>query len=799
MPPKKKHKTAQPTTSKPSSTRSTRSRSASNAPPTTTTKGKKRTVKSEPQDPDLTLDDKDIEYLQAWDGTQQPRVECWVEIPAPKYRSREDELMFVRPRNKAALRAKGKHKEDEDSFVWHVEQRPVDADPFHFAQEDLDRGSGVDAKRVVAIKPKAKSQPLSKTQLHKDRRRSASAQPSQPPSSTEQEAPQVTAEASTSRPQSPTVLEPEEAQSHVEMEVEEAADNDQLEDLFLGSTKGARQKVSDPLFFDGGASDEEDRLRNATPVQTMGSQRQKIKRSPTLGDRIAKPCSTSALAEEQRKKERKEKRKLQQLELEEKEKKRKKDTKLKTQPVETESEDDGKGVEDVKNLRSELNEDAFARSTGVRHKEEYRNKLAKFAQARKKARLERGDSVSSSEEEGPRFGKRVESGSSGSSSSSSSGSGSGSGSSSDSQDFIVADDQIEYDDGFHPPPSSLSLAPKASSRVSASQPNRNTDKRKSRWDRDNNGRIHLVPLSEFTSESSTSASVLAAHGLSGVGSRKGIDELCLDWLEWAVARVLVTWSALSSGDRERLERARAALKSKMRSIEESVGSVAMRRQFKWYLTQYPKIELEGLFSDELEQFGTLAKQGCGVCHRRSQKPAFKVTFGGSRYDQVKLAPLKRDFPSSPSSASDSDSSDDQDDSDSDRSSETETWREESTDLRGRPSYTFYAGHHCAHRAAVLHKLHHWEWTTMQTLAKHDSIRFVRRLMWRKGKDGRGKDGKFGAGAWEVAFCVKEMISPSGKCNWKGMKKGKTDGRELEKLRKRLKTLQGMAIEVNRAR
>ncbi|KAJ1032796.1 hypothetical protein NDA18_001520 [Ustilago nuda] len=653
MPSKKRQRTKSPSIASPSYPCSTRSPSSSCAPATNPTANKKtsrrRAVKTESSDPDLELNLNPIEIkqLQVWHGTPKPQVKCWVEIPTPDFRSQEDVLMFVRPRNKEALRKERKHKEYDDSFVWHVEQVPSDADPFHFAQEDLDRASGVDANRIVAVRPKATLDTVA-------RKRKSSSTPVQPakalgsrpaPVATQQ----APAQASRRRTQSEAVLEL----------AEEARDDGALEDLFLGSTSGAGMQVDDPLFFEDERSDYEDRLRTGTHGRAeMVVERQRIKESPTLGDRIAKPSCTarqvrtrsstpqpatsstrpSTKSQEwtdqarlKRNKDQQKRRKRQQAELEQQAKKRKKDAKTpKSKMHEHDTENDAKpAADDVKNLQSELNEDAFARSTGASHKEEYRNKLAKFAQARRKARLERGG------------GKRVESVSHGSSSSSSSsssgdsssGDSSSGDSSSDSEDFIVSDDQIEYDgqieydDGLE----SSSPAPRPPTQPRPAVASNNN--RRSRWQRDSDGRIRLIPVFELTQEGASGGggSVLAAHGLGALGARKGIDELCLDWLEWAVARVLLTWSSLSLQDRQRLERARAALKSKMRSIEESVGSVTMRRQFKWYLMQYPKIELEGMFSDELDQFGTLAKQGCGVCHRRSQKQAFKATFSGLRF------------------------------------------------------------------------------------------------------------------------------------------------------------------------
>ena len=813
MPPKKKQKVATKSCSpsKPTSSRSTRSRtrSASVAPstsPSKRTNNKKgklaKTIKSEPRDEAIGKDDD--EPLQVWDGEQLPHTECWVELPPlPEPKSKEDELMFFRPKSKNAWREKGNHNEYADSLVWHVDYEPVDAEPFHFAEEDLQENA--DALHVVAVRPRATKENKQRSRESSLARRAKAAKA-------------IISDTAHSAPLHTTRPQPSEAG---------------LEDMFLGSNDASSPNQR-PLFLDD-VSDQEDRLRNGTPAASQG--RQSIKQSPTYGDGIARgsksyrsrsstPRASASASQAQQRKE------TQSSKDKDKGKHREKDR----QVTSTSSNKDGrkrarsvdsdyqskskKKGDDVNNLRSELNEDAFARSTGARHKEEYRNKLAAFAQARKKALQERGASVSSSsedeeeEKEEERQGvsrqrKRLgqnrrattvssasdtsdsDSDGSDSDSSSSSSSSSTSSSSQDSQNFIVADDEVEYDEGFGPEDEEEASPYK----VSSSQSQTRDLCAKGRFDRDKDGRIRLVPISEHAA--AESSSLLVAHGL-GRGSRKGLEELCLDWVEWAAARVLVTWSSLCQADRERLERNRAALKSRMRSIEESVGSVAMRRQFKWYLTEYPKMEVKALFSDELDQYGTLAKNGCGVCHRKSQKAQFKITLSGQRYNQEWLSPRqKRDDDSD----SDTDSSSDSDSSDtlSDRSSDGETWREQGLDHRNGPTYTFFAGQHCAQRAAVLRKLHHWEWFTMQTLAKHDSIRFIRRLLWRKHKMGRGKDGHMGCGAWEVWLAVNEMISLSGRCTWPGKEKRSEKTSELERLRRRLKSLSEQAIEVNRAR
>lgn len=864
MPPKKKQKVSKAsaasasrsaTPSKPvSSSRSTRSRTrsvsvapaaplASASATTTTAASLKEEETSEPcrSEPGEAAgelaEDNDQILSPVWDGNEQPQMECWVEIPAASI-ALEDKLLFIRPKDKEALKAKGKHREVPNSKLWLVDQRPPGSNPFHFSEQDLQDDANADAQHLVALRPSAATghgiTPTSEST-------SASARPthSQPPADPKgpeqsTSASAVQAEVSSSRAQSNPAVG-----SQQNLTSRQPA-NDVLEDLFLGSNDASTssqpwQEQAAPLFFQGATSDDEDQLRNGLPAAASMSRRPVIKQSPTSGDRMSKlssdhrsrsrsPQSTepssSSHDKETASKQNEEKGKR--TREEEDQKRRQEATRISSPDIVGASRKK-RNRDDVKNLRSELNEDAFTRSTGARHKEEYRNKLAAFAQARKKAKQDRGESISDSSDDSeeddvirskPKLklnGKRANTVSSGSESSDSSENDSddesdSSSDSDDSKDFIVADDQVEYDEGFQPEEDSVSK-PKVPAQL-PSQALSATDRR--RFQRDSDGRIHLVPIFDQTSAAAASStSILAAHGLGRGDARKGLDELCLDWLEWAVARVLVTWSALCLPDRERLERNRAALQSRMRSLEHSVGSVAMRRQFKWYLTQYPKISIEALFSDEVDRFGSLAKQGCGICHRVSQKPQFRVTLAGLRYNQQTLAPLNKrnreesgsssDSSSSGSSSSASDDDSDESDTASDRSSDTETWCEEGTDSLSRPTYTFFAGSHCAQRAAVMHGLHHWEWATMQTLAKHESIRYIRRQLWRKSRQGKGKDGKMGAGAYEVAFCVSEMISPTGRCKWKSKRDKERGSSELERLRKRLKTLERRAIDVNRAR
>jgi hypothetical protein len=739
MAPKKKQRLSDGVraSTKPLSTSSTRSRtrSASVAPPTSTTtppaskKGKGKGKQAQTDKPPLKQEQDALARLSpVWDAEAAPKMTCWVEIPPLHPRPTEDELLFVRPRTITEPKAKGKQR--EGALLHHLDRSASKVDPFHFTDEDLrDESEG---RQLYAFQPK-------------------------PPKPRKIASPSRTAQPA----------------------------HDGLEDLFLGShagpsTASAQPDQTRPLFLHGDSGDEDAR-RNGPPPRTKASASQaEVKAEPTTNGQHSNNGQTSKPSKSDKSRSQSA---GAQPPATSREKKR-------SRSVER-TRDEGVGKkrgEDIKNLRSELNEDAFARSTGPRHKEEYRTKLAALSQARKKAKLERGESLSASDSDQAasksRQNGRATSVSSGSDSGSDSDTSSGDSSeSSSSGDFIVGDDQIEYDEGFDPNDAEPAPRPLPSAAAAAAAMPKG-----GKYKRDSDGRIRLMPIHSHAAVSGSSSSVLAEHGL-GLGQRKGLDELCLDWLEWAVARVLVTWSSLSPADRERLERNRAALKSRTRSTEESVGSVAMRRQFKWYLTNYPKMHVEALFTDEIDRFGSLAKQGCGICHRRSQKPQARVMFSGSRYNQQTLAPL---------SSHQDDSSSDSDSEASDRSDDTETWREAGRDEKGRAGHVFFAGNHCAHRAAVLHALHHWEWTAMQTLARHESIRYIRRQLWRKSRNGRGKDGCPGAGAYEVAFCITEMISPTGRCTWKS----KPDTRatsELDRLLGRLKSLTDQAIAVNRAK
>ncbi|PWZ01219.1 hypothetical protein BCV70DRAFT_199576 [Testicularia cyperi] len=485
----------------------------------------------------------------------------------------------------------------------------------------------------------------------------------------------------------------------------------------------------------------------------------------------------------------------------------------------TEDEED----DDVGNLASQINEDALVRSTAPRHKAHFRKELAAFKKARQEARLRQKAIEISSDEGDPNHSnsdepvrrtskrnRRNDSDSDGSASDVSTGtsdadssSGSDSGS---SREFIVEDGMVEYDAGYRG-------KERTRSSVDGDRSKRSKKKRKKGSGRepearhatvDEFGRIRLLPISQGRAQG---GSVLAQYGLFSA-QKKDIDDMCIDWLEWGVVRVLLSWTSLSAPDRERLDKNRDALKARLRSSEESVGSVAMRRQFKWYLVQYPKIRVVPLFLDKITRYGSLAKAGCGACHRKSQVPSHLIRLEGKRYNQDTLAPLesrsskqqqqqqqrrrrRRDASTSSSTTSESDdASSTESDTESDRSDVDETWCEPAEDKRGRAAWQFYTGSACASRAEVMHQLHHWEWTTMQTLGRHPAISQVRREM--EDNQGRGKDGREGPGAIEVAFCVGEMIDPTPEVSGYGIS-------ELRRLQRRVKTLLTQAVEINRAR
>lgn len=434
-------------------------------------------------------------------------MECWVEIPQlPRPGSTEDGLGFVRPRDKTILREKGKQKENTDSLVWLVDQQPAGADPFYFAEQDL-REDG-QASHLVAVRPRAGNAKASSAQPAKSKKRKSRtgssvsvAQPAEASSSSSKK----NSENNSIAPSATRAASLLEASPHTNLL---SSHEDGLDDMFLGSSDVALRNAVEredaaPLFFEV-VSDQEDMLRNEAPARSQPSQQPRIKTSPIYGNRIAQGSSShrsrsssplpamtvpssrndkpNSTKEQPRKdKDRDEDNRKEKVRAKENERESaaQGQSKSKKHARSADSDTDPKSKpksDDVNNLRSELNENAFTRSTGARHKEEYRNKLAAFAQARKKARQERGESVNSGsdDEEVSMQRRRLGNGRrattvSSDSGTSSSDSSDDSSSTDESEDFIVADDQVEYDEGFQPEEDELPAFP---TKKKPSQPQR---------------------------------------------------------------------------------------------------------------------------------------------------------------------------------------------------------------------------------------------------------------------------------------------------------------------------------------
>ncbi|SPO40459.1 uncharacterized protein PSFLO_05941 [Pseudozyma flocculosa] len=478
--------------------------------------------------------------------------------------------------------------------------------------------------------------------------------------------------------------------------------------------------------------------------------------------------------------------------------------------------DDSDDGDDVSNLKSYLNDDALARSSGSTHKADFRKHLEKMRKDRERLRRRRellgseddddddtasgsdddsddddddsdasghtslfGSSVSGSDgdrrrrssateakakaqakgkdkkrhkgssaprtsSKAPRINDAVDDQSSTPSewSSEIEDASSDNGASSDPEDFIVGDDLVETEDGKKIRTSKADAAKASGLRR----------------------RLHLAG-----GLGSGGGGVLAAFGLGH--ARLEFEDLCGLWIEWAVVRMLIPFGNVSAEDRERLERGRGQLRNKMRSAEEALTSSAMRRQFSWYLREYPKVTIKLVFDDEIRKIGGLAKRGCGACHRRNQACSHLVRFEGRRYDQETLG--KRE------PRSDDDSS-----SESDRSADGENLAESDVDDKNRRAKRFYVGTHCASRASAMHAIHHWEWAVMQGLNRHPAVQRVRDDVEARG--GVGIDGSEGPGAEDVELCVREMSDDHA-----------PGGGERQKLVRKLKKLLAEADTVNR--
>jgi hypothetical protein len=246
---------------------------------------------------------------------------------------------------------------------------------------------------------------------------------------------------------------------------------------------------------------------------------------------------------QRKKREREEEMERERIALKAKKKKKKKDKERETerQPKASSSSKPHKSRGgEVDDLRSNINADAFARSTAPSTRKDFSSHLKKLQQARK------GIVVDSDADDGSQSSDDSSSGSSISSSS---------GSSSGSSAFVVGDDEIIHESG-------------------------KVVKRK------------MPAPTKRQRSPMTLGSVL--------GRKLEFGEACEEYLRWITMKILSTVTQLPRSRQEELRKARQHLQQYIEDSRRNLSSSVMRRQFTWYLTHYPNLDRRLLFSSEVQ-------------------------------------------------------------------------------------------------------------------------------------------------------------------------------------------------------
>ncbi|KAK0555568.1 hypothetical protein OC845_000138 [Tilletia horrida] len=143
--------------------------------------------------------------------------------------------------------------------------------------------------------------------------------------------------------------------------------------------------------------------------------------------------------------------------------------------------------------------------------------------------------------------------------------------------------------------------------------------------------------------------------------------------------------------------ARGMIAKRMADGRRALQTMAIRKNFQWYLKTYPQMQRYILTNDELNERIDSHGYGCGMCPRKKQKPESRILFYGKPYGP-ELTPRQKDEISS------SDCNTDQ----------SKDYKKHFFDVlpnagRGKKNYwAFYVGSKCAARAQLLHKVMHWE-------------------------------------------------------------------------------------------
>lgn len=306
-------------------------------------------------------------------------------------------------------------------------------------------------------------------------------------------------------------------------------------------------------------------------------------------------------------------------------------------------------------LRSNLNADAFARSTAPNNRKDFQSRLQKLKLAREgKGRPERSDDDSSA-------------------SSTDSGSSSRSSSIVSSDGFVVSDDS------------------------------------ESEFKKSRKGKKSLTGTARSGKKARRSSPPLDAAFLRPQG-RMDLDEACKEFNAWIVSQLFGEHQ--DSRTAEIMSKARKRLQEYVNDSLGPIQSASMRRQFNWYLRRYPTIRRLPLFTNEVKDF-----RGCAACHRKSQKCESRIIFGGKPYKKDTLEWLDLESDVEDSSDMSTGVEDVIEHQHPDIESQIYKSRLPLKATKQPKKHVCFLGAHCAARAVLLHAGFHWQYGWLNKVAK----------------------------------------------------------------------------------
>ncbi|PWN30374.1 hypothetical protein BDZ90DRAFT_229394 [Jaminaea rosea] len=347
--------------------------------------------------------------------------------------------------------------------------------------------------------------------------------------------------------------------------------------------------------------------------------------------------------------------------------------------------DDSK--DDVANLRSNLNADAFVRATAPKGRRDFRSQLQKLSKARKGKNKQRNIRDSDDDDD--------EGGSSSDSSSSSS-----SGTSSSSA-FVVSDDSIEDQRARNDIRAVESQRAGQLHRPSARRPSPSSRSLGITNSRNGGG-----------GGEGPSASALSRNDALLLHGRLDLDEAASEFYHWVVIMLLSL--PVSQEDEALMNRARSRLQSHVDDSLRLLSTQAQRRQFGWYLRHYPLFKREAMSRHE-------GKKGCAACHRKGQACEYRIILSGKPYKQDTLEWL--DYGEDAEDSSDMSSNDENRAEHQHPADSTRTYSRRlpppTASAEAKKSYTshgrvhvFQCGSSCAERAEAMHGMIHWQYAQL---------------------------------------------------------------------------------------